>query len=352
MLRQLIAGVAASCALLQVARASTGTSYSFKTVSGCSTASGTGGTVPQSLPTVNTESTVSSVVTAAVATVPSPTSVTVAPVTTTTVKTSTTYTVLYTTTSIPTSTSWREADSIVATATWPTTECTNGVNPSTVTKYSGIYTPIPGQVTTIPASYPTEVLCSTGITWFTILQPTVTSGTTTITVTPTSTVYSATSTSTYTFAESATVYGTTVSSVTTSYRLATSVAAVRTACSATTTTTFAAKCAPTNVISGVDDRGIVSGRYATNITVVYVPDERYYDPSTCCQLCVDNAGCAGSMSGFAGDCGLLYVGAPNGGPECGDFAFSYGTQSDVFPGQSLWVQSGCGVIEYDGPDGV
>ncbi|KAI1775687.1 hypothetical protein F4818DRAFT_440964 [Hypoxylon cercidicola] len=347
MLRRLIASIAVSGALV---RASTGTTYSFKTESGCSTASGSTGTVPMSLPTSSTSSTVSTIITDAEVTVPSTSTIT-APSVTTTILTQTVYTWIVTTTTIATSTSWQGAESIVATATWPVTVCTNGVTPYTVTEYSGDYTPTSGQVTKLPTPFPSQVLCTTGITWYTYLLPTATSGLTTITATPTSTVNAPTTTSTVTYSYTSTAFGTTVTSVTTSYRLATSIATTSTACEATTTTTFAAKCQPTNVIAGIGDHGLVSGRYAANITVVYIPDEKYNDPSLCCQLCQDNEGCGGLYAGISGFCGLLYVGAPNGGPAC-DFTFTYQTQSDVFPGQGLWVQSGCGEIDYTGSDGV
>ncbi|XXG95044.1 hypothetical protein Hte_001304 [Hypoxylon texense] len=351
MLLRIIASVAVSGALV---RASTGTTYSFKTVSGCSTASASTGTVPMSLPTSSTSSTVSTIITNAEVTVPSTSRVTVDPVTTT-VLTQTAYEWTVTTTTIATSTSWQGAESIVATATWPVTVCTNGVTPTTVTEYSGDYTPTPGQVTKLPTPFPSQVLCTTGITWLTYLLPTVTSGLTTVTVTPTSTVNAPTTTSTVTYSYTSTAFGTTVTSVTTSYRLHTSIATTSTACEATTTTTFAAKCAPTNVIAGISDdkgsHGLVSGKYASNITVIYIPDEKYNDPSLCCQLCQDNEGCGGLYAGISGFCGLLYVGAPNGGAAC-DFTFTYQTQSDVFPGQGLWVQSGCGEIDYTGSDGV
>ncbi|KAL7626143.1 hypothetical protein AAE478_002913 [Parahypoxylon ruwenzoriense] len=349
MLRRLIASVAAYGAL---ARAATGTSYSFQTNIACSTVSGTDGKVPLSLPTSSTSSTVTSTITDAEVTIPSTSRTTVGAVTTT-VLTTTVWTWSETTITIPTSTSWVRADSVVATATWAVTLCTNGVAPSTVTQYSGIYTPIPGQVTQLPATYPSQVVCATGVTWFVHLQPTATSGVTTATVTPTSTVVAPTATSTSVYVASATVYGTTVTSMTTSLRLATSAATTSTACApTTTTTTFAAKCAPTSVVAGVDGRGLVSGRYAANITVVYVPDERYEDPSVCCQLCQDNAGCAGMMAGISGFCGLYYIGGGADGPVCDGFTFTYQTQSDVFPGQGLWIQSGCGEVEYTGPDGV
>ncbi|KAI0880929.1 uncharacterized protein GGS22DRAFT_78012 [Annulohypoxylon maeteangense] len=347
MFRRILSVLAVSGSLAQ---ASTGTVYSFKTEGACSTLSGSGGSIPQSLPTSRTTSTVSSTITSSEVTVASVVKVTVEPVTTTLL---TSLSVVYgiSTTTLPTATSWQIAQSTVATATWPKTVCTNDVTPSTVTEYSGSYTPIPGQVTTIPTSYPSQVVCATGVTWFVMLQPTATSGVTTETVTPTSTIRAITTTTTSTYFYNATVWATTLTSTTTSYRMATSVATISTACEATTTTTYAAKCAPTNVIAGVDDHGLVSGKYAQNNTVIYIPDEKYNDPSTCCQLCQDNKGCAGMMAGPSGFCGLLYVGAAEGGPAC-DFVFSYQTQSNVFPLQGLWVQSGCGEIDYTGPDGV
>ncbi|KAI1763165.1 hypothetical protein GGR53DRAFT_498330 [Hypoxylon sp. FL1150] len=347
MLRRLIASVAICGALV---RASTGTSYSFKTASACSTASASTGTVPMSLPTSSTSSTVSTIITNSEVTIPSTSTIT-ADTVTTTLLTQTAHAWTVTTTTIATSTSWQGAESIVATATWPVTVCINGVTPSVVTEYSGDYTPTPGQVTKLPNPFPSQVLCTTGITWYTYVIPTATSGITTITVTPTSTVNAPTSTTTVTYSYTSTAFGTTVTRVTTSYRLDTSIATTSTACEATTTTTFAAKCAPTNVIAGIGNYGIVSGKYADNITVIYVPDEKYNDPSACCQLCQDNEGCGGLYAGISGFCGLLYVGAPNGGPAC-DFTFSYQTQTNVFPGQGLWVQSGCGEIDYTGGDGV
>ncbi|KAI1395878.1 hypothetical protein F4819DRAFT_477118 [Hypoxylon fuscum] len=349
MLSQLIF-VAVFGALVQLVQASTGTTYSFKTISGCMTASGSAGTVPMALPTSSTSSTVSSILTNEEVTVPSIVRVT-ADAVTTTVLTQTAWTWTVTTTTIPTSTSWQGAQSIVATATWPVTVCTNSITPTTVTEYSGAFLPTPGQVTKLPTPFPTQVVCTTGITWFTYLLPTATSGSSTVTVTPTSTVNSPTTTTTIVEVYTSTAYESTVTSVTTSYRLATSISTFSTACEATTTTTFAAKCAPTNVIAGINDHGLVSGKYASNITVIYVPDEKYNDPSLCCQLCEDNEGCGGMMAGAAGFCGLLYVGAPNGGATC-DFTFSYQTQSNVFPGQGLWVAAGCGEIDYTGSDGV
>ncbi|KAI1207467.1 uncharacterized protein F4807DRAFT_434684 [Annulohypoxylon truncatum] len=347
MFRRIVSVLAASGSLV---RASTSTNYSFKTEGACSTVSGSGGSVPLSLPRSTTTSTVSSIITNSEVTVPSTVTVTADPVTTT-VLTSTTWVLTDSTKTLPPTTSWSVSQIIVATATVPETVCTNDVTPSTVTEYSGSYTPISGQVTTIPTSYPSQVVCATGVTWFTILQPTATSGVTTQTTTPTSTVQAITTTVTSTYFFNNTVYASTITSTTTSYTPAASATTISTACEATTTTTFAAKCAPTNVISGVDDHGLVSGKYAANSSVIYIQDDKFNDPSTCCQLCQDNKGCAGMMAGISGFCGLLYVADPAGGPSC-DFIFSYQTQSNVFPMQGLWVQSGCGEIDYTGSDGV
>ncbi|KAI1802497.1 hypothetical protein F4811DRAFT_391358 [Daldinia bambusicola] len=341
--------IIALCGIL--AQASTGTEYSFKTESQCSTVWGTGGTVPMSLPTSNTISTVKSTLTAKEVTVPSTSKVTVDAVTTT-VLTQTSWTWTFSTITVPTKTVWDKAQTTVATATWPSTVCTNGITPSTVTEYKGSYDPVSGQVTTAPASYPSQVVCETGVTWFTSLIPTTTSGVTTVTITPTSTVIAPTTTVTTTGSYyTSTAYGTTVTSTITSYHVDASIATTSIACEATTTTTYAAKCAPTNVISGIGEFGLVSGEYAKNISVIYVREGKYEEPAACCQLCQDNEGCVGMMAGHTGYCGLLYVGAPNGGPAC-DFGFTYQTQSNVFPGQGLWVQSGCGEIEYSGSDGV
>jgi hypothetical protein len=65
------------------------------------------------------------------------------------------------------------------------TVCTNGVKPKMNTVYSGTYKPMSGQVTTVPKVYPTEVVCSGGLTTIWISHPEVTSGFETVTVTPT-----------------------------------------------------------------------------------------------------------------------------------------------------------------------
>lgn len=148
---------------------------------------------------------------------------------------------------------------------------------------------------------------------------------------------------------------TTVTSTATSYQVAHTVDTISTACEATYTTTYDAKCAPTNIIGAINNVGLVADTYAAGIAVTYGPDvpgDQYHsDASLCCQLCLDNNGCGASMAAPAFDaaCGLLYVwNSTSGGPEYGDYVFSYQTEEGVVPGESLIVQSGAGLITYEG----
>ncbi|KAH9887875.1 hypothetical protein F4778DRAFT_756503 [Xylariomycetidae sp. FL2044] len=343
MLRLLFASIAIGCVWGQ--KVSTGLSISFTTATACSTESGSGG-VQLSLLTSTIYTTTYATTIEAAVTVPSTTRVTASPVTTTgpLIQLSVAYTVV--TTTLPTHTLWQNSQITFATATWPTTVCTNGVQPLILTEYTGTYTPIPGQGTTLPAVYPTLVRCTTAVTWSSHLYPTTTSGIVTETVTPTSTVYDTTSTSTTFFTYTTTTYSTTVSPTTTTFHVDRTATTISTACEPTATTTLAAKCAPTNMISSIDGVGLVSGTYADNATVVYIPDETYEDPSLCCQLCEDNEGCTAVMSGGSGYCGLYFVDGPDGRAVC-DYTFTYGSQANVFPAQGLWVQMGCGTIEFE-----
>lgn len=152
-----------------------------------------------------------------------------------------------------------------------------------------------------------------------------------------------------------TVYGTTVTKITTGYSVATSIKTIKTACQPTYTTTYVAKCAPTNLVGAINNVGLVSGQYADGTAVNYGPedlnDQYHRDPSLCCQLCQDNKGCGASLWGPGpGACGLYFTpaNATVGGTECGDFVLSYQSQDSVLAGQGLIVQSGCGLIEYAG----
>ncbi|KAI5867912.1 hypothetical protein GGS23DRAFT_608462 [Durotheca rogersii] len=348
MLRQLLTGAALWGAL---GSATTATTYSVTTVTTCATAFGSGGVPPLSLPTDLSRATTTSATTSAEVTVPSTVRVTAAPVTTT-VRTSTVWFWDATTTTLPVTTSWVRVYATVDTATVPVTVCTAGSTPETTTTvYTGAYTPVPGQDPWPPASYPTRAACTARVTTWLLLAPTATSGTTTVTETPTSTEVAVTATVSATYYFSGTTYAATETQTTTSFVVGLASATVSASCAPTATATLAARCAPGNVISGVGGRGLVSGRYAENITVIYVGDARFEDPSRCCQLCQDNAGCAAIMAGISGFCGLYYQAAPAGGPACGAFSFTYQSQANYFPGQGLWIQEGCGRVEFTGPVG-
>ncbi|KAK7739097.1 hypothetical protein SLS62_011297 [Diatrype stigma] len=352
MLRQLIASAAVFGALVTAAHGTTATSYSAVTNSGCSTEFGSGATaVPTSIPVLNTLRTVSTVVTDKEVTVPATSKVTAAAVTQT-VRTETRQAYVEVTSTLPEYDVYVLTDGVIGTATIPTTVCTAGAKqpPSAAaTAYSGTYAPVSGQVQTVPASYATKVVCETAVTIFTRLVPTATSGKTTVTVTPTSTVTSITTTVTLTGTYSTVAYLSTVTKTQTHARVASTTTTISASCATSpTTTTYAAKCAPTNVIWGIEDRGLVPGDYADS-AIVYVDGDEFLEPSACCQLCADNESCAAMMAGGGSYCGLLYNAvAGEGDSACGKFIYSYKTESGVSPGQGIYVQSGCGNIEYAG----
>jgi hypothetical protein len=152
-----------------------------------------------------------------------------------------------------------------------------------------------------------------------------------------------------------TVYETTVTKTFTEYVVASSNKFISTACKATETTTYAAKCAPTNLINAINDRGLVSGSYASDTAVsykgVYDDDALYYDPSLCCQICQDNKGCGASYWGPGpGACGILFApaNATVGGAKCDEFILSFHSEERRAVGSGLIYQSGCALIEYAG----
>ncbi|KAI1424887.1 hypothetical protein F5Y12DRAFT_785009 [Xylaria sp. FL1777] len=332
------------------ASATTVTFVSSTTLSSCSYKLDSGGVPPTPVPTSQTTLHSTKIVTNATLTVP-PTVTIQAPVVTETVHTLTAYTFTVPTITIPTSTSYAEVWKTVATGTFAATVCANGANPTTVTQYTGTYTPISGQETTIPASYPVSALCSTGTIYYNILLPTVTSGaavTTTVTPTRSLTSYTTTSTSTIIYS-TATAYLTTVSSTFTTY-VAQSQTTTRTVECAeeTVTRTLDARCAPTNLIGTVDGEGIRSGRYADRVSVIYTREDPWAsDYTACCQACIDNEGCGASDSGF-GACGLYYSATEAGEPVCDAFILSFTSSPNAYPGQSLVYQTGCDEIAYDG----
>ncbi|KAI0533353.1 hypothetical protein GGR58DRAFT_486991 [Xylaria digitata] len=333
-----------------LASATTVTFVSSTTLTSCSYEVGSGGVPPTPVPTSDTSYYTTRILTNATVTIP-PTVTIVAPEATVTLYTSVAYAYTVPTITIPTYTSYDQVWKTVVTGTFADTVCANGAKPATVTKYTGTYKAVPGQVTTVPEIYPVSALCATGTTYYHILLPTVTSGApVTTAVTPTTYVVSYTATSTTTIIyNTATSYLTTISSTITTYTPH-AVTTTRTVpCTEEIVTkTLDARCAPTNLIGAINGEGIRSGRYADNVSVIYTRKEPWAsDYTACCQACIDNEGCGASDSGF-GACGLYYSVTPKGEPICNAFILSFTSSPNAYPGQSLVYQTGCGQIEYDG----
>ncbi|TGJ81235.1 hypothetical protein E0Z10_g7509 [Xylaria hypoxylon] len=326
----------------------TATSEASTTVTSCSYESGTGGIPPTPIPTVGTLTTTFTTQTRDTLTIKSTITVTAPTTVTVTQQTAIVYTAADATVTLPTSTTGVGFRKTVATGVFAATVCSNGAKPVTVTKYTGTYTPISGQTTAIPATYPTRAFCSTGVTRLFILFPTVTSGAVTTTVTPTSTVTAPTTTSTSTIIFGTQYeYSTTVTvSVTTYTPYAVTTTSTVSCAEKTVTKTLAAECAPSNVIGAINGEGLQSGRYADRTSVIYTRlDPWANDPSACCQACLDNKGCGASMGG-GGACGLYYTATVDAEPVCDAFIFSFTSTPMVLPGQGLIMQNGCGTVEY------
>ncbi|KAI0447387.1 hypothetical protein F4803DRAFT_321394 [Xylaria telfairii] len=348
MMRSILLG-AAACAGL--ASAYTGTSVSTASEVKCSTAYGSGdGARPTPIPTSDVTKAISSVFTEAATTIPKGYTRVTDEIVTVTQHTSVVVSITFATVTSGIYTSWIQGTTTIATATWPVTTCTNGIEPKTVTKYTGTYTPVPGQATTVAESFATQVFCTTSLTSYVHLFPTETAETYgTIHTTPTSYIYDYTTTSTSTLTyltqttPSATVTSTTISYVERGLAVPT-----RIACEETITRTLDARCAPTNLIGDYNGIGLVAGRYNTNVTVVYTRDQPYgSNPSECCQSCLDNEGCGASMWGPYETCGLYYHGNESGEPQC-DFIFTYGAEENRYPaGQGIIVSNGCGTVHYE-----
>ncbi|KAK8070411.1 hypothetical protein PG997_010614 [Apiospora hydei] len=241
-----------------------------------------------------------------------------------------------------------------ATATFATTECTNGAAPppqSTVTVYSGVYTPVPGQATTLPASYPTQVVCQTTQNVLLTSFLTVLSGVVTTTTNPVTTITDqATTTVPYTFTwATQTAWRTTVTETSTTLAAASTTRIVRTSCAApTVTTTYAAKCAPTNLVRDHDGMGLWWNYLDANATKV-VARRFDDDAAACCQACVENADCSAVEVSTGGICSLYFNHDASYKPVCGSVGFTYRSLPDIWPGQGIWVQDGCGEARWLGP---
>jgi len=123
------------------------------------------------------------------------------------------------------------------------------------------------------------------------------------------------------------------------------------------TVTRALQCAPSNLIAERDGHGVainrLTGGWAVpidyNNTLIGIPG---MDASACCQLCLDNAGCAASewTIEWHGACRLYYYGYGNdtcgGAGDAG--SVEYFGDSWAFPRQENFLQAGCGRLRYRG----
>ncbi|KAI0203998.1 hypothetical protein F4808DRAFT_416580 [Astrocystis sublimbata] len=335
-----------------LASAETHTSVSTKTTSGkCSTAYGSGdGVRPTPVPTSVVTEAVSSFTTHSTVSVPKGYTRVTDKTVTVTEHTLHTGSVVFASVTSGIQTKWSIPTVTVATATWPVTTCTNNIKQKTVTKYTGTYTPVPGQATTVPATFATQAVCTNLVTSIIHLLPTVT-GSTIVTIhdTPTSTIndFTTTVSSDVTYL-TVTTPSATVTSTTTTYTARGLVVPTRVACEETVTRTMDARCAPTNLIGDYNGIGLVAGRYNANVSVVYTREEPYVsNPSECCQSCLDNEGCGASMWGPGETCGLYYHSDASGQPQC-DFIFTYGAQANRYAaGQGIIVANGCGTVQYE-----
>ncbi|KAM7189343.1 hypothetical protein V8F33_010122 [Rhypophila sp. PSN 637] len=288
---------------------------------------------------------------------------------------------------------------------------------TTVTEYTGTYSPLPDQDTEPRTRFPTALLTQdhntityrlfpyTGTTETTTITETYTAGLTTETITVTQSEQGGRYTSTH--------YASTVTATRSEFQLAyTTVTATpfpasgNSSCAATKTITQAHKCAPTNLLREQDGLGVAirilpnewSFPIGFSDTILGVPgglnrsadapDDglTLRDASACCQLCVDNPGCAGSEwaieDTYNGGCRLYWYNDPADGegnfdgetidPDTGAIVASHGKRDTcgkrvdgiggveeavglqyyanfyALAGQASYVQSGCGRLMFVG----
>ncbi|KAK3369338.1 hypothetical protein B0T24DRAFT_596092 [Lasiosphaeria ovina] len=275
---------------------------------------------------------------------------------TTTAFVTTTWLDIYVTTTVTVvATSTTTTGTTFATLTTTTTVCAgagtgSAATPaSTATVYTGTYDPAPGQNTTLPATFPTTVSCVIHDTELVFVWPTAV-GTNTVTSTYTPSTAAETSTITNTYTRTLYAYApSTVIKTATSYAVAdkTATATVDCGAAAIPTVTYAARCAPQNLLAEAGGHGLD----VTNFNAAFVfggtSELAPGDPSRCCQLCVDNAaaGCVASVYwAQSSSCLLGYV----GGPETCPVAFDYSAPDYILPrlGNIVQTSGGCGSIKF------
>lgn len=295
------------------------------------------------------------------------------PVSTLTLASTTTLSTPLAVTSNGTSTITHWVSPVLATVILPPTACVKDVVSAdsdapdntllpaeTATEYTGTYSLFPGQVTTTPTSWPTAVTTYMSLTASSRVLTYVGS---TVTITSTVTGYNWLSTKTvsenktYTvapFRYTNTVYLHTTTTTSSDWQLTYTTKAAPTTCPETPTVTRAAQCAPSNLIAERDGHGaavqLLPRDWAFPIgfpdTLIGIPG---MDASACCQLCLDNPGCAASewTIEWSGACRLYYY--VHGNDTCGGGEkLEYYGDSYAFPRQGSYVQAGCGQLEYYG----
>ncbi|KAK8068541.1 hypothetical protein PG996_007653 [Apiospora saccharicola] len=318
----------------------------------CKSLFSSGGTAPRPLPTItSSDAVIHTTTTEAPVTTPFTVTFT-APAVTSTKLTSTSVSVYITTVTSGTKTVGSPGPTTTfATATFSTTECTNNITPQTVTVYSGVYTPVPGQATTLPASYPTQVICQRTqdvriILFHTIFTPIVS-----ITISPVVTMsqITATVTSTTTYPTTSVTWRTTVTEATTTLAAATTTKTIHTSCAPTVTKTYAAKCAPTNLVKDHNEQGLFFNHIDNNATTAFshLLDG---DASACCQACVENEDCSAVEINTSNQCTLYFHHDASFHPVCGSIGFTYRSYPNIWPGQGIWVQDGCGEAKWLAPN--
>ena len=318
-------------------------SYNQQEFGTCTTLSASQGSQPTPLPTSYSRGNYQSTTEEPTVTIQSSVYVTL---NSTTGVVATSYTQVYatvtTTLPVTTVTTTLGGTSVIGTATSTSVVCTNGISApaSTVTEYTGSYTPISGQPTGPASSFPTLVTCTELTTTVTTLEPTLISGTTILTYTPSTTTSVVAITQTQTFISSMYSTTSTVTANEIEYLATSTIVTLSTSCPATTTTTYAAKCAPTNLIGSIDGEGIEEAGFPSGATLV-APGHGAADgdASLCCQLCQDSEGCA-AMLYFAqsSSCDLVFTNS-----TCG-VAYSYEATTNWVANEGNILQTGCGTI--------
>jgi hypothetical protein len=128
-----------------------------------------------------------------------------------------------------------------------------------------------------------------------------------------------------------------------------------TACAPTATATYAAQCAPQNLIAEMDGHGLSLPVYGANVTTGSSHSPLAdVDPSACCQLCVDNGCEATEYFAMANSCSLVF--SYGGGDNCPTVLKYHAIDLPDAPtkprqGMVYAVGAGCGTIEYTGVQG-